>query len=182
VAQNIKKLQSNFPTVLTPKSGPNTNLGHNSIILMIEAQALYINTLIKNVLAASRLQKPISISPKSSVASAYNNEIQSRLSVSAFADPKCNSWYKNEAGLITNNWSDAVIPYQIRTSLISWDEFDVRGEGKELVLKEAKTSWKRVVEETQVSNTTILAGLAIGTGAVVAGTLFRKTLKTMLAH
>jgi len=149
---------------------------------MIEAQALYVNVLMTKVLAASRLQKPISLSPKPAVVAAYNTEIQSRLSVSAFADPKCNSWYKNEAGLITNNWSDAVIPYQIRTSSISWDEFDVQGEGKELVLNEGKTSWKRVVEETQVSNKAILTGLVLGTGAVVAGTLYRNTLKAMLRN
>jgi cation diffusion facilitator CzcD-associated flavoprotein CzcO len=83
--------------------GPNTNLGHNSIILMIEAQAMYINALIKKVKAARDSGGNISLLPKSNVVRLYNDEIQARLSKSAFADPNCHSWYKNEAGLITNN-------------------------------------------------------------------------------
>ena len=37
--------------------GPNSNLGHNSIILMIEAQSRYINALIKEVLRAGSTEK-----------------------------------------------------------------------------------------------------------------------------
>lgn len=156
--------------------GPNTNLGHNSIILMIEAQALYINRLISTVISAS---SPISLAPKPSVVERYNEELQARLRVSAFADPNCNSWYKNEAGLITNNWSDTVIKYQIRTSEIRWDEFDIEGEGGKTVLKTLppKENWKRVVEETVVSDRVILGGLVMAAGAVVAGAVYRNALK-----
>jgi len=160
--------------------GPNTNLGHNSIILMIEAQAMYINALIKKVKDARGRGCNISIEPKSTVVKAYNDEIQARLSKSAFADPNCNSWYKNEAGLITNNWADAVIPYQKRTSIITWDDFEVSGSGAELCRKEGKTSWPRVIEETQVSNTVILAGLITAAGAVAAGAFSRYARKPLL--
>lgn len=159
--------------------GPNTNLGHNSIILMIEAQALYINALIQKVKAAKDSGTSISIRPKARVAQQYNQEIQARLSQSAFADPNCNSWYKNESGLITNNWSDAVIPYQKRTSTINWHEFDIGGLGAAAVMREGKVQWKRVVEETQVSNTVILTGLVTTGVAVAAGILYRGTLHNL---
>jgi cation diffusion facilitator CzcD-associated flavoprotein CzcO len=165
---------------LISSSGPNTNLGHNSIILMIEAQAMYINALIKKVKAARDRGANISIEPKSGVVQAYNDEIQARLTKSAFADPNCNSWYKNEAGLITNNWADAVIPYQKRTSSITWDDFEINGLGAEECKKEGKTSWPRVIEETQVSNTVILAGLIAAAGAVAAGALSRNARRTLL--
>jgi hypothetical protein len=161
-----------------PSLGPNTNLGHNSIILMIEAQAMYINALITKVKKARDCGGNISIEPKSTVAQAYNDEIQARLSKSAFADPNCNSWYKNEAGLITNNWADAVIPYQKRTSTISWDDFEICGSAADVC--KGKTSWPRVVEETQISNTVILAGLVTALGAVAAGALSRKAGKALL--
>ena len=147
---------------------------------MIEAQAMYINALITKVKRARDCGGSLSIEPKSSVAQAYNNEIQARLSKSAFADPNCNSWYKNEAGLITNNWADAVIPYQKRTSSISWDDFEVSGYGADECRKEGKTSWPRVIEETQISNTVILAGLITAAGAVAAGALSRTARKTLL--
>ncbi|KAK0130124.1 hypothetical protein ONS96_000651 [Cadophora gregata f. sp. sojae] len=162
--------------------GPNTNLGHNSIILMIEAQALYINTLISKVKAARSKGEKLRIEPKIKVVETYNKEIQCRLAESAFADPNCNSWYKNEAGLITNNWADAVIPYQKRTSYIDWDDFDVIGSGAAEVKAEGITKWARVIEETQVSNTALLAGLLTTAGAVAAGAMYRNSLKAMLRN
>ena len=162
--------------------GPNTNLGHNSIILMIEAQALYINALIAKVKAARDQGDKLSIKPRSEVVQNFNNEIQARLSQSAFADPNCNSWYKNEAGLITNNWADAVIPYQKRTSHIDWEDFDIQGTGSGKIQKQGRTSWPRVVEETQVSNAILLTGLVTAAGAFTAGTLFRDSLKALWRH
>ncbi|KAL2059946.1 hypothetical protein VTL71DRAFT_10101 [Oculimacula yallundae] len=160
--------------------GPNTNLGHNSIILMIEAQSLYINTLISKVKAARSRGERLRIEPKASVVEKYNSEIQSRLSRSAFADPNCNSWYKNEAGLITNNWADAVIPYQKRTSSINWADYDISGSAADGIKAEGTTQWPRVVEETQVSNTVILTGLITAAGAVMAGALYRNSIRAML--
>lgn len=160
--------------------GPNTNLGHNSIILMIEAQALYINALIKQIKTAKEKGHSLRLEPKADLVRRYNDEIQARLRESAFADPNCNSWYKNEVGLITNNWSDNVVSYQKRTSKIQWDEFEITGSGVDDVKTMGKTSWPRVIEETQVSNGMILTGLLTAAGAVAAGTLYRGTLKTML--
>jgi hypothetical protein len=144
---------------------------------MIEAQAMYINALIKKIKAAKEQGGNLRIEPKSKVVEEYNNEIQARLRQSAFADPNCNSWYKNEAGLITNNWADAVVPYQKRTSSISWDDFEISGTGARNVETSGRTSWSRVVEETQVSNKILLAGLVTAAGAVTATVLSRKSLK-----
>lgn len=82
--------------------GPNTNLGHNSIILMIESQSRYINGLIKPVLDARKEGKSLSLRPKHSKVAEYNEKVQGELQNSSFNDPNCNSWYKNDAGLITN--------------------------------------------------------------------------------
>jgi hypothetical protein len=148
---------------------------------MIEAQALYINALIKKVKAAKAAGGRISIQPKAETVKRYNDSIQARLSQSAFADPNCHSWYKNEAGLITNNWADAVIPYQKLTSSIDWDDFLVGGPGAEQCERHGRTSWARVVEETQVSNAAILTGLVTAAaGAVVAGALYRRSLSGLL--
>ncbi|CZS94142.1 related to flavin-binding monooxygenase [Rhynchosporium agropyri] len=162
--------------------GPNTNLGHNSIILMIEAQSMYINNMISKVRTARSRGKQLKMERKASVVEKYNSEIQSRLGKSAFADPNCNSWYKNEAGLITNNWADAVIPYQKITSSINWDEYEVSGSAASEVKAEGTAKWSRVVEETQVSNTALLAGLLTTAGAIVAGVLCRKSVRSMLRN
>ena len=93
--------------------GPNTNLGHNSIILMIEAQSKYINGLIKEVLAARTKGGQLIIKPRQARVAEFNKELQSDLEKSSFNDPNCGSWYKRkDNGKITNNWSQNVIQYQ----------------------------------------------------------------------
>lgn len=72
---------------------------------MIEAQSRYINALIGAALEAKRKGKALALKPKPEVVKAYNEKVQEILNNSSFADPKCNSWYKNEEGRITNNWS-----------------------------------------------------------------------------
>ncbi|KAJ4401919.1 hypothetical protein N0V91_007572 [Didymella pomorum] len=154
--------------------GPNTNLGHNSIILMIEAQSRYLNALVSPVLDARNRDARIGLMPKQDVTDKFNDKIQAILEKSSFADPNCGSWYKNAEGRITNNWSGTVIEYQDMLSKVDWDDFEttdslggkrsaskvVFGNGK----KESKVG--RVHEETMVSNTTLVLG-AVST--LVAG-------------
>lgn len=72
--------------------GPNTNLGHNSIVLMIEAQSKYINAMITPVIEARKQGKSLSVSVKQERLDEYNNHIQKLLRNSSFNDPNCNSW------------------------------------------------------------------------------------------
>jgi cation diffusion facilitator CzcD-associated flavoprotein CzcO len=105
--------------------GPNTNLGHNSIILMIETQSKYINVLIKEVIEARRKGGSLVVQPSPERLESYNREIQSELEKSSFADPNCNSWYKNKDGKITNNWSRTVVDYQ-KVCLRLCAEYDIQ--------------------------------------------------------
>jgi hypothetical protein len=160
--------------------GPNTNLGHNSIILMIEAQSRYLNALVSAVLDARNRGERIGIMPRADRTNEFNNKMQEVLKESSFADPKCGSWYKNKEGRITNNWSGTVVEYQHVLSKVDWEDFEttttVQGEqigeraerASRVVFGSGKQETKigRVREETVVSNTV----LALGTlSAVAAG-------------
>ena len=81
--------------------GPNTNLGHNSIIYMIEAQVGY-------VLQALAQERPLSVSP--AVQSAYNDKLQAELAHTPWAGT-CTSWYKTPEGKILNNWPASAQAY-----------------------------------------------------------------------
>lgn len=72
--------------------GPNTNLGHNSIILMLEAQSRYINALIAPVVQASSEGKRLAVAVKPERVNQYNEKVQAVLKNSSFADPNCSSW------------------------------------------------------------------------------------------
>lgn len=177
--------------------GPNTNLGHNSIILMIEAQSRYLNTLVSAVLDARNRGARIGLMPTQRRTDAFNDKIQAILRESSFADPNCASWYKNKEGRITNNWSGTVVEYQEMLSTVNWEDFETTsgGGGREGVAAaqdkrvnaskvvfgsgKLETRIGRVQEETSVSNTTLVLS---GLGAVVAGAAwaYRKKLPERL--
>lgn len=154
--------------------GPNTNLGHNSIILMIEAQAAYIASLIQPVIAARQQGKKLSLQPKNSRMQEFNKLLQEELKNSAFADENCNSWYKTPSGLITNNWSRNVIEYQKMVETVKWDDFEIEGDGKEVLegIKESKIG--RVREESLVGEKGMKVLGAVSVGAVVLAGVWAK--------
>jgi cation diffusion facilitator CzcD-associated flavoprotein CzcO len=80
--------------------GPNTNLGHNSIIYMLECQVEY---MIKALQAAEKVGAK-ALSPTQAAQDRFNADLQARLAKTVWADPHCISWYKNAQGRITQNW------------------------------------------------------------------------------
>ena len=90
--------------------GPNTNLGHNSILFMLECQTRYI----VDCLGAMVAQDLASIDVLPEVQAAYNVEIQAALAQTAWAQVE-KSWYKNERGRIVNNWPYTTARYFLRT-------------------------------------------------------------------
>jgi cation diffusion facilitator CzcD-associated flavoprotein CzcO len=87
--------------------GPNTNLGHNSILVMIEAQVGYVIDAIRRM-DARNLKR---IDVKREVMEAYNRELYRDLAKSVWAAEK-QSWYKLADGTITNNWPHSTMRYQ----------------------------------------------------------------------
>ncbi|KAG2421920.1 hypothetical protein HFD88_005896 [Aspergillus terreus] len=145
--------------------GPNTNLGHNSIILMIEAQSRYLSTLIEAVVQAKMRGQTLALRPQPGVVQAFNERIQGLLAKSSFADVHCQSWYKQANGRITNNWPSTVVQYQQEVSRVVWQDYVVEGTGSAEVTGKKATEIGRVREETPVSYTTlVLGGLSVAVG------------------
>jgi cation diffusion facilitator CzcD-associated flavoprotein CzcO len=95
--------------------GPNTNLGHNSIIFMIECQAAYIVQCIRRLI--DRDVAWLDVHP--GVQAAYDADIQADLQRTVWAAPD-RSWYKNAAGRITNNWAGSTLAYWWRTRTVDF--------------------------------------------------------------
>lgn len=94
--------------------GPNTNLGHNSIILMIEAQVGYMVEALK----AAR-GKPLKVKPEAQAR--FNAQLQHDLQDTAWAG-SCSSWYKTASGKITNNWgADTAAYMKVMRVPVLWD-------------------------------------------------------------
>jgi len=98
--------------------GPNTNLGHNSIILMIECQVRYAVLCIQEL-----AKRGVSwIDTRRDAMERFNRGLQRDLSKTSWV-ASCESWYKNAAGKVTNNWSGTTIEYWWRTRRPRWSDF-----------------------------------------------------------
>ncbi|PNP78979.1 hypothetical protein FNYG_07844 [Fusarium nygamai] len=147
--------------------GPNTNLGHNSIILMIEAQARYLVPLVTRVLKSRARGGKVSVMPKALRVQEWNKDLQRNLGSSTFADPRCSSWYKTDSGVVTNNWSGTVVEYQELLSKVDWSDYELEGDGMEN-LPTGKEQIGRVVEETIFSTRQLVSVTALAAFAAVS--------------
>lgn len=100
--------------------GPNTNLGHNSIILMAEAQASYIAQCI----AAMRKHEWSVMQVKRQAQQSYYQTIQKRLK-NMIWEQVPNSWYKSANGDNANNWPGRTMEYMRRTRKVRFEDYEV---------------------------------------------------------
>lgn len=86
--------------------GPNTNLGVGSIIVMLEAQARYVADAVAQLRSAGgRAAWDV----REEVERAFDAQTQQHLRDSVWS--RCQSWYRNEAGRIVNNWPGYMFEY-----------------------------------------------------------------------
>ncbi|WP_084380229.1 flavin-containing monooxygenase [Pseudomonas mucidolens] len=81
--------------------GPNTGLGHNSMILMIEAQVTYILKALQQM----HRHRINSVDVKPAVENAYNEQLQDKLKRTIWSTGGCQSWYLDpRTGKNTTLW------------------------------------------------------------------------------
>ena len=98
--------------------GPNTNLGSNSIIYMVEQQVNFIIKCIKKVSNANLTQIEI----KEDVFDAYNQKIQKDMLKTVWL-ASCESWYKNREGKVVNNWPNSPTSYYFHMKFPNFSHF-----------------------------------------------------------
>ena len=111
---------SDFPNFFV-LYGPNTNLGHNSITFMLERQIEYTVKAV-DLLKTNGYK---ALTPLKTAQDEFNDKIQKQLEKTVWADPACNSWYKNADGFITQNWSDHTRAYAASVSEVQLDDYEV---------------------------------------------------------
>ena len=106
--------------------GPNTNLGHNSIIFMIECQARYIVSALRQM--AERGLRRIDLRPD--VMRAFQARLERALAKTVWARTD-HSWYKTREGRITNNWSGTTVSYWWKTRRANLAEYRLAARDEE---------------------------------------------------
>jgi cation diffusion facilitator CzcD-associated flavoprotein CzcO len=111
---------SGFPNMFV-LYGPNTNLGHNAITWMMERQIEYLIAALSGL--SERGAKALDV--RADAQRAFNEALQASLAGTAWADPKCSSWYKTSAGRITQNWGGNCASYGEVLKDIVWDDYQL---------------------------------------------------------
>jgi cation diffusion facilitator CzcD-associated flavoprotein CzcO len=102
--------------------GPNTGLGHTSMIFMIESQVNYLMDAIRKMeehdLAA--------VEPSAKAQQQWNSWVHERLQRTVWVTGGCVSWYQDARGRITQLWPASTVAFRRMTKRFDLAEYDVQ--------------------------------------------------------
>ncbi len=105
--------------------GPNTGLGHNSVVFMIESQIHYV----ADAIARCDRMGAQALAPTREAQDRFNDELQRRLAHSVWNSGGCSSWYLDEHGKNTVLWGGYTWQYWMATRSIKPAEYRFYGVG-----------------------------------------------------
>jgi len=100
--------------------GPNTALGHNSVVFMIEQQAAYVIRLLDAM--DGRGVRAVDVRPQAQ--HRFNQEIQDRLAKGIWSTGGCASWYLDSHGKNRSIWPGFTFAYWWRTRSVHRDAYE----------------------------------------------------------
>ncbi|MEV4171740.1 NAD(P)/FAD-dependent oxidoreductase [Nonomuraea sp. NPDC049709] len=101
--------------------GPNTGLGHNSVVFMIESQVRYV---IECLRLLSRTQaRAVDVTPGAQ--RAFNDRLRERLNPLVWNAGGCRSWYLDENGVNRTIWPGFTFEYWARTRKVQPGAFEL---------------------------------------------------------
>ena len=92
--------------------GPNTGLGHSSMVLMIESQIAYA----LDALSRMRADNLRSVEPTPSAQQAWNDDLQRRMSRTVWHTGGCSSWYLDSHGRNVTLWPRTTFKFRQLTA------------------------------------------------------------------
>ena len=102
--------------------GPNTGLGHNSIVYMIESQVDYVMDALSRMAARGLA----SVEPRREVQDAYNDQLQRDLQGTVWNAGGCSSWYLDARGRNTTLWPTFTWTFRRQVRRFDPEEYVVR--------------------------------------------------------
>jgi cation diffusion facilitator CzcD-associated flavoprotein CzcO len=101
-------------------SGPNTGLGHTSIVYMLESQIAYVMSALRTMEEAG--VDAIDVRPE--VQAAYRDEMQRKLRRTVWNSGGCKSWYLDASGRNTTLWPTFTFRYRSRTRTFDLADYE----------------------------------------------------------
>jgi cation diffusion facilitator CzcD-associated flavoprotein CzcO len=115
--------------------GPNTGLGHTSVVVMAEAQIKYVMEALRFM----RKQQATSVDVRPRAQVEYNNRLQERLKETVWNAGGCASWYIDASGKNTTLWPTYTWRYRRSTRRFDPAEYDVKAAAGRVVRPQALT-------------------------------------------
>jgi cation diffusion facilitator CzcD-associated flavoprotein CzcO len=100
--------------------GPNTALGHNSVVFMIESQIRYAAQAIAAVDQAGAT----ALAPSRRAQDEFNADLQQDLAGTVFSTGGCQSWYMDSHGVNRTLWSGMTWQYWLATRRFRSSEYE----------------------------------------------------------
>ncbi|MFD9890083.1 flavin-containing monooxygenase [Amycolatopsis sp. NPDC059027] len=110
---------SGFPNLFL-LLGPNTGLGHNSVVFMIESQIRY-------VAEALRLARGKALDARPEAQERFNTEIQRKLAKGIWTRGGCKSWYLDAKGVNRTIWPGFTWRYWLATRKVRQSDYELLG-------------------------------------------------------
>ncbi|MCG5433336.1 NAD(P)/FAD-dependent oxidoreductase [Mycobacterium sp. MYCO198283] len=102
--------------------GPNTNLGHSSIVYMLESQAAYLAA----ALATMRAEGLASVDVRPEAQAAYNAWVDDALEGTVWNSGGCSSWYLDSRGRNSVMWPTFTFKFRSRTKTFDLANYRTR--------------------------------------------------------
>jgi cation diffusion facilitator CzcD-associated flavoprotein CzcO len=106
--------------------GPNTGLGHNSMVHIIESQLSYIVSYVKELRELEGRGLPPVLDTLTAAQRHWNDAIQQRMRRTVWSTGGCVSWYQNAAGRNPTLWPGSTISFRRATRRIDPAEYERR--------------------------------------------------------
>ena len=102
--------------------GPNTGLGHSSVVFMIEAQVAQVMLVLREL----RRRRAPSIEPSATAQARFVAEVERRMRGTVWVAGHCRSWYLDRTGRNSSLWPDFTWRFRRRLArLVSGDYVSV---------------------------------------------------------
>jgi len=103
--------------------GPNTGLGHTSVVFMIESQIQHVLSCLR-ILAKTGAD---TIEVSEAAQQRYNDALQQRLRRAVWSEGSCDSWYLDATGVNRTLWPGFTFEYWARTRRARRADYAVTG-------------------------------------------------------
>jgi cation diffusion facilitator CzcD-associated flavoprotein CzcO len=107
--------------------GPNTGLGHSSMVFMIESQIAYV----LDALRAMDARGIEALEPKPRAQERWNRDIQRRMRRTVWSAGGCSSWYLDAHGRNVTLWPRTTFTFRRLTRRFDVEQYDVRAPATE---------------------------------------------------